>query len=114
MAGGAADRPGPGLAELAEPYESVLYRLAVLLAGLAVALGLYAILRPRLRAAELATGMLVVLGLVGVLLALTLPGVSGLSRPAFAGRGRVVLRCFSPGARSPPASRTCLLWPSPR
>ena len=106
----------PGQAsELAEPYESVLYRLAVLLAGLAVALGLYAILRPRLRAAELATGMLVVLGLVGVLLALTLPGVSGLVvQPSLAVAGvRCSRRCFSPGARSPPA-RTCLLWPSPR
>jgi hypothetical protein len=69
--------PGQASAENGEPYQSVLYRLAVLLAGLTVILGLYAILRPRLRAAELATGMLAVLGLVGVLLALTLPGVSG-------------------------------------
>jgi hypothetical protein len=68
---------GQASVENAEPYVSVLYRLAMLLAGLGVVLGLYAILRPRLRAAELATGMLVVLGLVGVLLALTLPGVSG-------------------------------------
>ena len=50
--------PGQASAENGEPYESVLYRLAMLLAGLAVVLGLYAILRPRLRAAELATGML--------------------------------------------------------
>jgi len=70
--------PGQASAENGEPYESVLYRLAVLLAGLGVVLGLYAIVRRRLRATELATGMLIVLGLVGVLLAVTLPGVSGL------------------------------------
>ena len=69
--------PGQVSAVNAEPYVSVLYRIAMLLVGLGVALGLYAILRPRLRAAELATGMLIVLGLVGVLLAFTLPGVSG-------------------------------------
>ena len=69
--------PGQASAENGEPYVSVLYRLAMLLAGLGVVLGLYAIVRPRLRAAALATGMLAVLGLVGVLLALTLPGVSG-------------------------------------
>jgi Peptidase family M28 len=69
--------PGQASAENGEPYVSVLYRLAMLLAGLGVVLGLCAVVRPRLRAAELATGMLAVLGLVGVLLALTLPGVSG-------------------------------------
>jgi hypothetical protein len=70
--------PGQASAENAEPYESMLYRLAVLLAGLGVVLGLYAIVRRRLHAGELATGMLIGLGLVGVLLSLTLPGVSGL------------------------------------
>ena len=70
--------PGQASAENAEPYASVLYRLAMLLAGLGVVLGLYAILRRWLRAVELAAGMLIVLGLAGVLLAMTLPGVSGL------------------------------------
>jgi Peptidase family M28 len=69
--------PGQASVENGEPYVSVLYRLAMLLAGMGVVLGLYAILRPRLRAAELAAGMLIVLGLVGVLLALTVQGVSG-------------------------------------
>jgi Peptidase family M28 len=69
--------PGQASAENGEPYESLLYRLAMLLAGLGVVLGLYAILRRWLRAAELATGMLIVLGLVGVVFAFTLPGVSG-------------------------------------
>jgi hypothetical protein len=70
--------PRQASAENGEPYVTLLYRLAMLLAGLGVVLGLYAIVRPRLRAAELATGMLIMLGLVGGLLAFTLPGVSGL------------------------------------
>jgi hypothetical protein len=69
--------PAQASAENGEPYVTLPYRLAMLLAGLGVVLGLYAILRPRLRAAELATGMLIMLGLVGGLLAFTLPGVSG-------------------------------------
>jgi len=102
--------PGQASAELAEPYESVLYRLAVLLAGLAVALGLYAILRPRLRAAELATGMLVVLGLVGVLLALTLPGVSGLVvQPSLAVAGGGVLAALLLARRTVAAGVAYLL-----
>ena len=85
--------PGQVSAENGEPYQSVLYRLAMLLAGLTVVLGLYAILRSRLRAAELATGMLVVLGLVGVLLALALPGVSGslIVQPSLVVAGGAVL-----------------------
>jgi Peptidase family M28 len=85
--------PGQASAENGEPYVSVLYRLAMLLAGLGVVLGLYAILRPRLRAAELAAGMLIVLGLVGVLLALTVPGVSGslIVQPSLVVAGGAVL-----------------------
>ena len=60
-----------------EPYRPVLYRLAMLLAGLAVVLSFFALLRRRLRAVGLAVGMLVMLALAGVLLAFTLPGVSG-------------------------------------
>jgi hypothetical protein len=55
----------------------VLYRLAMLLAGLAVALSLFALVRRRLGAVGLAVGMLVVLALAGVPVAFTLPGVSG-------------------------------------
>jgi hypothetical protein len=84
--------PGQASAEIGEPYQSVLYRLAVLLAGLGVVLGLYAVLRRWLRAAELATGTLVVLGLVGVLLAFTLPGVSGsVVQPSLVVAGGAVL-----------------------
>jgi Peptidase family M28 len=61
----------------AEPYRPVLYRLAMLLAGLAAVLSLFALIRRRLGAVGLAAGMLVVLALAGVLLAFTLPGVSG-------------------------------------
>jgi hypothetical protein len=89
----------------------------MLLAGLTVVLGLYAILRSRLRAAELATGMLVVLGLVGVLLALALPGVSGslIVQPSLVVAGvRCSRRSFASGAHSPLASRTCSGWPLPR
>ena len=111
VAGGAADRSGPGLGGEREPYVSVLYRLAMLLAGLGVVLGLYAILRPRLRAAELAghagrartrrcSARLDSAGSVWI------P-----RRPAFAGRGRGcgARGAASRGARSPPASRTCSL-----
>jgi hypothetical protein len=60
-----------------EPYRPVPYRLAMLLAGLATVLALFALVRRRLGAAGLAVGMLVVLALAGVLLAFTLPGISG-------------------------------------
>ena len=60
-----------------EPYRPVLYRLAMLLAGLAAVLSLFALVRRWLGAVGLAVGMLVVLALAGVFLAFTLPGVSG-------------------------------------
>ncbi|HEX2402918.1 MAG TPA: M28 family peptidase, partial [Mycobacterium sp.] len=60
-----------------EPYRPVPYRLAMLLAGLAVALSLFALVRRRLGAVGLAVGMLVLLALAGVVLAFTLPGLSG-------------------------------------
>jgi Peptidase family M28 len=60
-----------------EPYRPVLYRLAMLVAGLAAVLSLFALVRRWLGAVGLAVGMLVVLALAGVFLAFTLPGVSG-------------------------------------
>ena len=103
--------PGQASAENGEPYVSVLYRLAMLLAGLGVVLGLYAILRPRLRAAALATGMLAVLGLVGVLLALTLPGVSGslIVQPSLVVAGGAVLAALLLPRRTVAASIAYLL-----
>jgi Peptidase family M28 len=103
--------PGQASAENGEPYVSVLYRLAMLLAGLGVVLGLYAILRPRLRAAELAAGMLVLLGLVGVLLALTVPGVSGslVVQPSLVVAAGAVLAALLLGWRTVAAGITYLL-----
>ena len=69
--------PAQASAVVGEPYRPVLYRLAMLLAGLWVVLSLFALLRRRLGAVGLAVGMLVVLALAGVLLAFTLPGLSG-------------------------------------
>jgi hypothetical protein len=69
--------PGQASALVGEPYRPMLYRLAMLLAGLAAVVSLFAPVRRRLGAIGLAIGMLVVLALVGVLLAFTLPGVSG-------------------------------------
>jgi hypothetical protein len=60
-----------------EPYRPVAYRFAMLLAGLAAVLLIFALVRRRLGAVGLAVGMLVVLALAGVLFAFTLPGVSG-------------------------------------
>jgi Peptidase family M28 len=69
--------PAQVSAVVGEPYRPVLYRFAMLLAGLAAVLSLFALVRRRLGGVGLAVGMLVVLALAGVLLAFTLPGVSG-------------------------------------
>jgi Peptidase family M28 len=69
--------PAQASAVVGEPYRPMLYRLAMLLAGLGVVLSLFALVRRRLGAVSLAVGMLVVVALAGVLLAFTVPGVSG-------------------------------------
>ena len=69
--------PAQVSAVVEEPYRPVLYRFAMLFAGLAAVLSLFALVRRRLGAVGLAVGMLVVLALAGVLFAFTLPGVSG-------------------------------------
>jgi Peptidase family M28 len=69
--------PAQASVVVGEPYRPLLYRLAMLVAGLAAVLSLFALVRRRLGAVGLAVGMLVVLALAGVLLAFTLPGVSG-------------------------------------
>src|SRR5215207_5385439 len=69
--------PAQVSAVVGEPYRSVLYRFAMLLAGLAAVLSLFALVRRRLGAVGLTVGMVFVLALAGVLLAFTLPGVSG-------------------------------------
>jgi hypothetical protein len=69
--------PAQASALVGEPYRPLLYRLAMLLAGLGAVLASFALVRRRLGAIDLAVGMLVVLALAGVPLAFTLPGVSG-------------------------------------
>ena len=69
--------PGQASAVVGEPYRPVLYRLAMLLAGLAAVISVFALVRRWLGAVGLTVGMLVVLALAGVLLAFTLPGISG-------------------------------------
>src|SRR5829696_511570 len=69
--------PAQVSAVVGEPYRSVLYRFAMLLAGLAAVLSLFPLVRRRLGAVGLTVGMVFVLALAGVLLAFTLPGVSG-------------------------------------
>ena len=69
--------PAQASAVLGQPYRPLFYRLAMLLAGLWVVVSVYALLRRRLGAVGLAVGMLVLLALAGVLLAVTVPGLSG-------------------------------------
>jgi Peptidase family M28 len=69
--------PGQASAVVGEPYRPVLYRVAMLLAGLAAVLSVFALVRRWLGAVGLAVGVLVLLALAGVVLAFTLPGVSG-------------------------------------
>ncbi len=69
--------PAQASVVVGEPYRPVFYRLAMLMAGLAAVLSVFALVRRRLSAVGLAVGMLVVLALAGVLLAFTVPGISG-------------------------------------
>ena len=69
--------PAQASVVVGEPYRPLLYRLAMLLAGLAAVLSVFALVRRWLGAVGLAVGMLLVLALAGVLLAFTLPGISG-------------------------------------
>ena len=58
--------PAQASVVIGEPYRPLLYRLAMLLAGLAAVVSLFALVRRRLGAVGLAVGMLVVLALTGV------------------------------------------------
>ncbi|HJY46032.1 MAG TPA: M28 family peptidase, partial [Propionibacteriaceae bacterium] len=69
--------PAQASVVVGEPYRPLLYKLAMLFAGLAAVLSLFALLRRRLGGVGFAAGMLVVLAIAGVLLAFTVPGVSG-------------------------------------
>ncbi|MER5453666.1 M28 family peptidase [Micromonospora sp. NPDC002389] len=76
----------PGYAELLDPYRPTLYRLAVLALAAAVLFTWYALTRRRVGPAALAVGGLGWLALLGVLLAVLVPGGAYLATlPALAG-----------------------------
>jgi hypothetical protein len=93
--------PAQASVVVGEPYRPVLYRLAMLLAGLAIALSVFALVRRRLGAVGLAVGMLVVLGFAGVPLAFALPGVSGsVVQPALVVTAGAVVAVLLPERRT--------------
>ncbi|MGQ5259512.1 M28 family peptidase [Micromonospora sp. ZYX-F-536] len=76
----------PGYAELLDPYRPTWYRLAVLALAAAILLTWYALTRRRIGPAALAVGGLAWLALLGVLLAVAVPGGAYLTTlPALAG-----------------------------
>ncbi|MGK5742971.1 M28 family peptidase [Micromonospora sp. URMC 103] len=85
----------PGYAELLDPYRPTWYRLAVLAVAAAVVLAWYALTRRWIGPAALAVGGLGWLAVLGVLLAVAVPGGAYLTTlPALAGAlgGLVALR----------------------
>jgi len=102
--------PAQASAVVGEPYRPVLYRLAMLLAGLAAVLSVFALVRRWLGAVGLAVGMLVVLALAGVLLAFTLPGISGsVAQPALVVVTGAVVAVLLPERRTAARSGVYLL-----
>ncbi|MET8039882.1 M28 family peptidase [Micromonospora sp. NPDC005215] len=90
----------PGYAELLDPYRPVWYRLAVVALAVATVFTWYALLRRRIGPAALAVGGLAWLALLGVLLAVAVPGGAYLTTvPALAGAlgGLVALRTRQTG-----------------
>ncbi|WP_436970612.1 M28 family peptidase [Micromonospora avicenniae] len=76
----------PGYAELLDPYRPTWYRLAVLALATAVVFAWYALTRRRIGPAALAVGGLAWLALLGVVLAVLVPGGAYLaSLPALVG-----------------------------
>ncbi|MEU8084479.1 M28 family peptidase [Micromonospora sp. NPDC049101] len=90
----------PGYAELLDPYRPIWYRLAVLALAAAIVFAWYALLRRRIGPAALAVGGLAWLALLGVLLAVAVPGGAYLTTlPALAGAlgGLIALRTRQTG-----------------
>ncbi|MFG1841143.1 M28 family peptidase [Micromonospora sp. NPDC049175] len=90
----------PGYAELLDPYRPIWYRLAVVALAAATLFTWYALLRRRIGPAALAVGGLAWLALLGVLLAVAVPGGAYLTTvPALAGAlgGLVALRTRQTG-----------------
>ncbi|MFE9192651.1 M28 family peptidase [Micromonospora sp. NPDC007208] len=76
----------PGYAELLDPYRPIWYRLAVVALATAILFTWYALTRRRIGPAALAVGGLAWLALLGVLLAVAVPGGAYLTTlPALAG-----------------------------
>ncbi|MDG4806360.1 M28 family peptidase [Micromonospora sp. WMMD1120] len=90
----------PGYAELLDPYRPIWYRLAVLALAAAILFTWYALTRRRIGPAALAVGGLAWLAVLGVLLAVAVPGGAYLTTlPALAGAlgGLVALRTRQTG-----------------
>ncbi|PYC72594.1 peptidase [Micromonospora arborensis] len=90
----------PGYAELLDPYRPIWYRLAVLALAATILFTWYALTRRRIGPAALAVGGLAWLALLGVLLAVAVPGGAYLTTlPALAGAlgGLVALRTRQTG-----------------
>ncbi|MCG5468864.1 M28 family peptidase [Micromonospora sp. LAH09] len=90
----------PGYAELLDPYRPIWYRLAVVALAAAILFAWYALTRRRIGPAALAVGGLAWLALLGVLLAVAVPGGAYLTTlPALAGAlgGLVALRTRQTG-----------------
>ena len=95
--------PAQASVVVGEPYRTVPYRLAMLLAGSAAVLWLFALVRRRLSAVGLAVGMLVLLAVAGVLLAFALPGVSGaVVQPTLVVAAGAVVAVLLPERRTAP------------
>ncbi|WCN84793.1 M28 family peptidase [Micromonospora sp. LH3U1] len=90
----------PGYAELLDPYRPIWFRLAVVALAAAILFTWYALTRRRIGPAALAVGGLAWLALLGVLLAVAVPGGAYLTTlPALAGAlgGLVALRTRQTG-----------------
>ncbi|MEV4658104.1 M28 family peptidase [Micromonospora sp. NPDC049301] len=90
----------PGYAELLDPYRPIWYRLSVLALAAAILFTWYALTRRRVGPAALAVGGLAWLALLGVLLAVAVPGGAYLTTlPALAGAlgGLLALRTRQSG-----------------
>ena len=92
--------PAQASVVIGEPYRPLLYRLAMLLAGLAAVVSLFALVRRRLGAVGLAVGMLVVLALTGVVLAFTLPVSGAVVQPTLVVAAGAVVAVLLPERRA--------------
>jgi hypothetical protein len=89
--------PGQASAVVGEPYRPVLYQAAVLLAAVGAVLTVVGLLRRWTGLDAVAVGAVLVLAVTGVLVALTVPGVSGmLVLPTLCAAAGAVVHDLSP------------------